>query len=131
MTNYDKIFNSKSEKSSKLQLANGYISTTNILFEEEKIVVKIDADGTVGFLDLEDKVIASISIPEQTGGKQVYTELMCSVEADFILLKFPIVEWIDNYPHCDGEYDRWDSKIIGYHNLDFDLKTNQIILKVV
>ena len=130
MRNYDKQFNSQQEKELKIELANGYISTTKILFEAEKIVVKIDAKGVIDFLDFEDQVIASIDIPQQTGGKEVYTEVLCGVEDSCILLKFPIVEWIDNYPHCDGEHDRWDSKIIGYHKLVFDLKTNQIILKV-
>ena len=130
MRNYDKVFNSQRERSSKIELANGYISATEVLFEVEKMVMKIDAKGTVCLLDFEDKVIASINIPEQTGGKEVYTEVLCSVEDGCIMLKFPLVEWIDNYPHCDGEHDRWDSKIIGYHNLVFDLKTSQITLKV-
>ena len=130
MKNFDMIFNSQREKDAKIELANGYISTTEILFEVERIVIKIDAKGTVDFLNLENKIIASINIPKQTGGKEVYTEVLCDVEDMCILLKFPLVEWIDNYPHCDGEHDRWDSKIIGYHNLVFDLKTSQITLKV-
>ena len=129
MEKYDRIFNSQREKDSKFELANGYISATEILFEEEKTVVRIDAKGAVDFLDSEDKLIAAINIPEQTGGKEAYTEVLCSVEDDCILLKLPVVEWIDNYPHCDGEHDRWDSKIIGYHNLAFDLKTKKIVLK--
>lgn len=35
------------------------------------------------------------------------------------MLQFPIAKWIDNDPNCDGEYDRWDSKMFGYHALEF------------
>ena len=131
MKNYDKIYNSKKDVNLKFDLANGYISTTEILLEAEKMVIKIDAKGYVEFLDFEDMVIASINIPEQTGGKEVYTEVMCGIENESLLLKLPIVKWIDNYPHCDGEHDRWDTKIIGCHVLTFDLLTNQINLNSV
>ena len=130
MKNYDNVFNSHAEATAKFDLANGYISTTTVLFEAEKTAVKIHAKGYVEFVDPDDQVIASINIPEQTGGKEVYTEMRCAVENGTILLKFPLIQWIDNYPHCDGEHDRWDTKIVGYHDLVFDLQTKQITLKV-
>ena len=32
---------------------------------------------------------------------------------DGILFKLPDYQWIDHYPNCDGESDRWNTRIIG------------------
>lgn len=128
MREYDKIFNStESNEFKEFQLASGYISTTVIYFEIENIIAKIEAEGKVEFLDAEDNVLAAADVAEQTGGKEKYTDIMCGVEDNLIILKFPIVEWIDNYPNCDGEHDRWDSRTIGYNELSFDYKESKII----
>ncbi len=126
MKEYDKIFSRSSEScEQKFQLANGYISTTEIYFEAENVIAKIEADGVVEFLNVQENVLASVDIPKQTGGKEKYTEVWCATENSVITLKFPIVEWIDNYPNCDGEHDRWDTKTIGYHTLKFDCNTSE------
>ena len=126
---YDKIFKSTETKEEKYQLASGYISTTTVFFEEENIVAKIEAKGEVIFFDGDDAELAAVQMPEQSGGREVYEDVICSVEAGKIMLKFPIVKWIDNYPHCDGEHDRWDSQIIGWHILRFDTKTKDITVE--
>ncbi len=126
MKTYDVTVNKAKEQ--KLQLANGHISTTTILFEEQNIVAKIEAKGDIAFLDTNENLLATISIPGENEGKKVYTQVVCSVDENGILLKFPIVEWIDNYPHCDGEHDRWDEKIIGYHDVGYHWKTNTAFL---
>lgn len=124
MKKYDKVFNSTECTDHKeYQLATGYISTTEIFFENEKTIVKIEASGDVVFMDIEENVIASVNLPEQTGGKGTYNDVVCAVETNTIILKFPVVEWIDNYPHCDGEHDRWDCRTIGYHTLKFNTET--------
>ncbi len=129
MKEYEKSFNSEETNGlKKLQLATGYISSTNIFFELEKMFIRIEAKGYIEFLDCNEVLLTSINIPEQTGGKETYNEVICGVEDNKIILKLPIVEWIDNYPHCDGEHDRWDTKTIGYHTLTFDLQTNAITL---
>ncbi len=129
MKGYDKIFNSEENIGFKsIQLANGYISSTTILFEKEKIVAKIEAKGHIEFFDCEDIMLAAFEIPAQTGGKETYNEVLCETEKNIIVLKFPIVEWIDNYPNCDGEHDRWDTEIIGYHTLNFNYETKEYIL---
>ncbi len=129
MKDYDKIFNSEENTGFKsFQLATGYISCTTILFEKEKIVAKIEAKGHIEFFDCEDILLASFDIPAQTGGKETYNEVLCGAEDNTVLLKFPIVEWIDNYPNCDGEHDRWDAETIGYCTLKFNYKTKEYIL---
>ena len=118
MKTYEKVFNSTHHAGLKeFQLANGYISTTEIYFEEEELLAVIGASGKVELKDCGGNIIASASAPEEDGGKKVYTEVLCGREDGKLVFKFPIVEWIDNYPHCDGEHDRWDSRIIGYHTV--------------
>lgn len=129
MKDYDKIFNSEEQNGSKsFQLANGYISSTTIFLEKEKIVAKIEAAGHLEFFDSEENIIASFDIPAQTGGKEKYDEVLCEAKENIIVLRFPIVEWIDNYPNCDGEHDRWDTETIGYHTLKFNYKTKEYTL---
>ena len=129
MNKYDKLFHSENDKNFKeFQLASGYISSTTIYFELEKIAVKIEARGYIEFFDQEENRLAFIDIPEQTGGKESYENVLCGVEDGALILKLPIVEWIDNYPHCDGEHDRWDSRTIGYNIVTFDVYTNKITL---
>ena len=121
MKTYEKVFNSKQHTGLKeFQLANGYISTTEIFFEEENVIAVIEASGKVDLTDCDGNLIASAAAPEEDGGKKVYTEVLCGKEGGQLIFKFPIVEWIDNYPNCDGEYDRWDSRIIGYNTVTFD-----------
>ncbi len=79
-------------------------------------------------MDSKENHVASINLSEQTGGKGTYSEVLYIADDDKITLKFPIVKWIDNYPNCDGEHDRWDTKTIGYHTLVFDIQTNEITL---
>lgn len=127
MKNFENVYNSFNNTDFiKFQLANGYISNTEILFEVEKIIVNIDAKGNAEFFNLTGELLKSVEIQKQTGGKEVYTEILCDVENSAIVLKFPIVEWIDNYPNCDGEYDRWDSKVIGYTTLTYNIETQEV-----
>ena len=126
MSTYEKVFKSAECTGTKeYQLATGYISTTEIYFEAEKTVIRIEAAGKVTFMDNEENVIVSVNVPEQTGGKGTYNDVICSVEENKIVLKLPVVEWIDNYPHCDGEHDRWDCRTIGYHMVKFEPETNK------
>ncbi|MBQ5591271.1 MAG: hypothetical protein IIU65_06290, partial [Clostridia bacterium] len=103
------------------QLANGYISTTSILFEKEGVIALISAKGKVEILDKNDSVVETKILPAVTIGKEVYDEVACFVSNGKIILEFPTYEWIDNYPNCDGEHDRWDTKEIGRETISFEL----------
>ena len=122
----DITFNS--EHGAKLYpLASGYISETTILFEKEQIVAVIQAKGSVEFYNLDDELIAAGSVPGKNSGRGLFEDVRCRGEEDLVELQFPIYEWIDNYPNCDGEHDRWDTRIIGFHNLALDLSTKSIL----
>lgn len=129
MKNADIVFNSQEVANGKnFQIASGYISDTVVLFKNENIVAVINAKGIVEFYDINDTLLAKGELPENDGGKNVYEEIFCQAENGVITIKFPILEWIDNYPHCDGEHDRWDSKKIGEHILVFTPKTGLLEL---
>lgn len=132
MKPYDYLFNSQNHTSFKnIQLANGYISKTTLFFELENIFVEIEAKGHIIFKDNNDSIILSTDVESPDSGKGVYTEVFCKVENKTIFLRFPQYVWIDNYPHCDGEHDRWDTKIIGYNELRYNLDTKDFSVEPV
>lgn len=118
----DIVFNSEKDSGENcFQIANGYVSETAILFEKEGVVAVLEAKGSVDLYNMENELIASGEVPAEEDGKQVYQEVCCKVEENTITISFAIVEWIDNYPHCDGEHDRWDTRTVGCHDLTFNL----------
>ena len=117
---YDKLFNSAETAEKEFSLAAGHISTTVIWCEQEKLILQVEASGKVDLLDENGAVLATKTAEKQTGGREVYEKVVI-VKNENLVLRFPVVEWIDNYPHCDGEHDRWDSKIIGWDTVAFDL----------
>ncbi len=53
-------------------------------------------------------------------------DVTCSVEAGKIVLQIPIYRWINHYPNCIGESDRWNAETIGYHTVRFSPETREI-----
>ena len=126
--NIDVRFNSETDnEKGYFPIANGYVSETVIFFEKENIFAVVHAKGHAAFYDAEDILLAEGDVPAEEDGKGVYTQLACRVEGDAITLQFPICQWIDNYPHCDGEHDRWDTEIVGFYPLTFDLSNRKIV----
>ncbi|MBR6801327.1 MAG: hypothetical protein IKM61_06220 [Eubacteriaceae bacterium] len=119
-------FNSQNDHKREFQLASGYISETEILFENENITVKVHARGHVEFFDSCGKLLADVDLASQEGGREVYMDIVCDKEDDHIILQFPEYKWIDNYPNCDSENDRWDTIIIGNITVKFDVSTNEV-----
>ena len=86
----------------------------------------MQAKGQAAFYDLEGRLLASGEVPS-AGGREVYEELCCQVEKEKLTLLFPIYRWIDHYPNCDGENDRWESRRVGDHSIIFDLNTKTVL----
>lgn len=125
----NKYYNSLKHKKEEIQLATGYISTTTIHFEVEKVYVVIEAKGHLDIYNQANEVLASFDLPKQTGGREVYSTVICSSKDDVLCMEYPIVKWVDNYPHCDGEHDRWDMITIGCHKVYFNLTTNEVTIQ--
>lgn len=117
----DIIFNSESDNNKNFQIASGYISESVVLFENENVYAVVNANGNVDFYNMDDCLLSSMKAPSVDDGKQVYDEISLKVDNNQIVIGFPICKWIDNYPHCDGEHDRWDKQIIGWNKLSFQI----------
>lgn len=124
------LFDSKENPDGALVgLACGHISRNRIEFLQQRIAVTVEArTGQVEFFDPEGKALlaAKVDLP---GGDERFSEVRCSAEADEILLGFPRYSYQDNYPHCDGEHDRWTKTISGYRFLRYDLRSNTLTEK--
>lgn len=120
---FDKVICSDSQSTTGyFQISSGHISQTVILFEKENIIARVQAKGEVSFCDPDGKLLAAGAVPAQMSGREVYEELSCRVENNKLMLLFPIYEWMDTYPNCDGEHDRWITKRVGAHTLTFDME---------
>ena len=75
----------------------------------------------------DGKLLATASAPTITEGRGKYLSLYCRADEKNIFLDFPVYEWIDNYPHCDGEYDRWDTKELDINTLTFDYINRKVL----
>ena len=94
----------------------------------ENIAAVIECTGEIQFRKADEMktTITSIIVPKQEGGREIYMDVNYSVEDGQIVLKMPIYRWIDRYPHCDSESDRWDAETIGYHTVRYDLETQEV-----
>ncbi len=98
----------------------GHSEDTEIYFPEEKVYATVLNTGSVTFYDENRKELATIEIKPNTKNG-MHDNAYCKAEQGKIILWFPIVDYIDNYPNCDGEYDRWDVRYIGYDCVAFDI----------
>lgn len=117
---FDIVFNSEKENNKGFQIASGFISETKILFEKENLIALIHAKGCVKFFDLSERLLSEFNLPSVESGKGVYEEVVIEVEGNSVILKFPTYEWIDNYPNCDGEHDRWTTRKIGEETVSYE-----------
>ena len=126
---YDETFiSSRDTEPQNYHLACGFLTRTDILFQEENIFAVIECTGEIEFRSPDDVLttIASVTVPKQEGGREIYMDITCLVEDGCIVLKMPIYSWIDHYPDCDGESDRWDTETIGYHTVKFNVETGEV-----
>lgn len=101
----------------QVKLSCGFYETTYILLKDEKKEVDIHCSGLIKIFDEKNKLISQTKAPKSEGGREIYMDVLMKVEHQQVFLKFPIYEWIDHYPHCDGESDRWSTNTLGYHDL--------------
>lgn len=99
-------------------------------FQREDIVARIVQEAhRVEFYGADEAYICSAEIPAVDSGRRAYLNVRVYGKPGRVVLGFPVCEWIDHYPHCDGEYDRWDTVILGFHTLTFDLTANTTALE--
>lgn len=105
---YDRIFDSSSNSSGKsfeIEDKNSIV----IFFEKEQIVLYVDTDGNAVFSTVDGAELYKTKA-EETDRR--YLDFFCQVIDNTITVKFRTVKYIDHYPHCDGEHDRWSTIIV-------------------
>ena len=111
-----------------LDLACGYVSCNEIVFTNENIIITIESrTGEVKFYNSEHKELLLTVVQTPSSGDERFSEVKCVVVDGQIKLGFPQYTYNDNYPHCDGEHDRWTKTISGFNFLCYDFKNNCIV----
>lgn len=98
----------------------GHAEDTEIHFPEHNIFVTVLNNGKLTFYNEKHNEIAQLTVTPNTENG-MHDNIYCKCESGKITFWFPIVTYVDNYPHCDGEYDRWSVKYIAYDCLIFDI----------
>lgn len=97
----------------EFHLACGYYTTTSFLFKEANFAVVIDCGGEFTFYTVDGEVREVIRAKPMVSGRGVYEDIFITTTDTAVIFKLPEYTWIDHYPNCDGESDRWSSRIIG------------------
>lgn len=85
-------------------------------FPQEGVYLEADADGNAAFYNISG---VELFREKADGQGRYFSAFYCAVKNGEISVRFPIMEEIDHYPNCDGEYDRYsyitrDNVIIKY-----------------
>ncbi len=113
--NYNKIYDSGnccSEVEVKFDCVNQ--TPVCVLFEKENIVLCADTFGNAVFSDIEGNELLK---GKANGKGRNFSKIYVSIKDAEICVRFPIIETIDHYPNCDGEYDRYSERIIDNINI--------------
>jgi hypothetical protein len=83
--------------------------------------IEITNTGGVRLLDHQDRLLASV---EEIG--QAFRAFCFRWEQDVLQVCFGEVRYIDHYPNCDGEYDRWSCRWVTEYRVDYRPSTAQV-----
>ena len=109
------------------------IETTEVIFEKEGVIAYADSLGHIEFYNLEKNSLGMADVPvskdpTEKGHQAQYGDMRCYVKENTICFELPVYGWEDNYPHCDGEFDRWDRYIARWFLITFDYVTHEICI---
>jgi len=111
---YDHIItSSEGLKQERFSLSCGFYDTTYFLFRQINLRVNIHCKGEVSFYTEEGIALHTVEAKPMDSGRGCYMDVLITATDDTLIFQLPEYEWIDHYPHCDGESDRWDTRIIG------------------
>ena len=114
---YDHIIEfSENLKEERFHLSCGFYETTSFLFREAGFSVGIHCRGAFTFYTVDGKKLETVKAKPMTSGRGCYMDVLISTTEDEVIFQLPDYEWIDHYPNCDGESDRWDTRIIGIND---------------
>ena len=108
------------EKEYKFPNLYGHVEDTELFFINERIYLTVKKEGCITFEDEARNELGGIEVRPSTKNG-MHDNVYCRYVDGKIRVWFPIVDYIDNYPSCDGEHDRWEVKYIGYDCVVFDI----------
>ena len=94
-------------------LSCGFHDTTSFFFEKANLRVDIHCRGSFTFYTVNGDKAETIKLKPMKTGRECYMDILITTEDDAVIFQLPEYRWIDHYPHCDGESDRWSTEIIG------------------
>lgn len=103
----------------KLPNYYGFVENTEVFFTGEKVYLTVENTGKIVFTNADGKQLAETFVMPDTHNNK-HDNAWCKAEDGKIHLFLPVVAYEDNYPHCDGEYDRWSEVYIGYNCVTFN-----------
>ena len=111
---YDHIIKAEETLEEKcFHLACGYYDTTAFLFEKAGFAAVVNCNGTFTFYTVAGEQLETVKAKPMQDGRGCYMDIFITTDGDRVIFRLPDYIWYDNYPDCDGESDRWDTKIIG------------------
>lgn len=107
------------------------INPTTITFENEKVKAFVNSLGHIEFFDMEDNSLGFVDVPvsddpSEKAHSAQYGTVRYMADGSKITFKMPLYDWIDYYPNCDGESDRWNRITVRWFDVVFDCSTGQI-----
>lgn len=111
---YDHIITSSENMNQEhFHLSCGFYETTYFLFQNVNLRIDIHCKGEFTFCTAEGKKLKTIKAKPMNSGRGCYMDVLITTTKDMFIFQLPEYEWIDHYPNCDSESDRWGTRIIG------------------
>ena len=97
----------------RFHLSCGFYDTTSFFFEKANLRVDIHCCGSFTFYSADGAKLETFRLRPMDTGRECYMDVLITAADDAVIFRLPEYRWIDHYPHCDGESDRWSTEIIG------------------
>lgn len=107
---YDYIYDSTTQNyEKKFEFDGENKPEITVFFEKEKVFLRADREGNALFFDMDGKELFKARAVYDDG---YFSWIYCCVSKNTVSVSFTVTKLVDNYPHCDGEYDRWDEIVV-------------------
>ena len=108
---YDYIYDSAVQVyEEKLEFDCETKPSVTVLFSKEGVILQADNNGNSVFFDSEGNELFKARAEYEE--KSRFSWICFHSGKNVITVNFTVTKLVDNYPHCDGEYDRWDEIVV-------------------
>lgn len=105
---YDYIYDTSTQNTEQeYELNREGDCLAKILLKEQNFALEINSQGKVVLYDIDGKVIDTKKIKSEKYPDKKFSDVIIKISNDKIQLNMLMKKYVDHYPHCDGEYDRW------------------------